>query len=251
MHKRRLNLLFLGFLFVCLAMITNAQATRTWVSGVGDDANPCSRTAPCKTFAGAISKTAASGEINCLDPAGYGAVTITKSMTINCTGTLGGILAAGTNGINVNSGTAVVSLRGLDINGAGTGLCGIKIIAAARVYVENTVIDGFTQAGIWIENAGDTQVLIKNATVKNNVGDGVYSVPKGSSDIFVVDSLLSGNGNGIRAEANATVRVSGSSIIFNGSGFSSKSEARIVSLQNNIVDGNGKNGTPTKTIILQ
>src|SRR3981189_3269586 len=72
----------------------HAQATRTWVSGVGDDANPCSRTAPCKTFAGAISKTAAGGEIDCLDPGGFGAVTITKSMTIDCTGVAGGILSA-------------------------------------------------------------------------------------------------------------------------------------------------------------
>src|ERR1700760_1054222 len=82
----------------------HAQAPRTWVSGVGDDVNPCSRTAPCKTFAGAISKTAAGGEINCLDPAGYGAVTITKAMTIDCTGTFGSILASGTNGVIVNAG---------------------------------------------------------------------------------------------------------------------------------------------------
>src|SRR5215471_9230923 len=79
-----------------------AQATRTWVSGVGDDANPCSRTAPCKTFAGAISKTAASGEINCLDPGGFGAVTITKSITISCEAGTAGVLVSGTNGINVN-----------------------------------------------------------------------------------------------------------------------------------------------------
>src|SRR5262245_48964588 len=64
-----------------------AQATRTWVSGVGDDVNPCSRTAPCKTFAGAISKTAAGGEISVLDPGGFGGVTITKSITINGEGT--------------------------------------------------------------------------------------------------------------------------------------------------------------------
>src|SRR5258705_3485893 len=80
----------------------NAQATRTWVSGVGDDANPCSRTAPCKTFAGAISKTADQGEIDCIDPGGFGAVTITKSITIDGAGTMGSILAAGTNGIIVN-----------------------------------------------------------------------------------------------------------------------------------------------------
>src|SRR5436853_966367 len=83
-----------------LAVPADAQATRTWVSGVGDDVNPCSRTAPCKTFAGAISKTAASGIINCLDPGGFGAVTITKSITIDCEETLGGLLAAGTNGVN-------------------------------------------------------------------------------------------------------------------------------------------------------
>ena len=88
----------------------NAQATRTWVSGVGDDVNPCSRTAPCKTFAGAISKTAAGGEINCLDPGGFGAVTITKSITIDCEGTQGSILAAGVNGVNVNGANIVVNL---------------------------------------------------------------------------------------------------------------------------------------------
>src|ERR1700748_2993293 len=92
------------FLFIVLgaASIASAQASRTWVSGVGDDANPCSRTAPCKTFPGAISKTAVSGEINCLDPGGFGTVTIVKSITIDCTGIEGGILSAGTNGININ-----------------------------------------------------------------------------------------------------------------------------------------------------
>ena len=81
------------------SILAQAQATRTWVSGVGDDVNPCSRTAPCKTFAGAISKTAAGGEINCLDPGGFGAVTITKSMTIDCKQVTGGILASLTTGI--------------------------------------------------------------------------------------------------------------------------------------------------------
>src|SRR5262249_10898802 len=102
-----------------------AQATRTWVSGVGDDVNPCSRTAPCKTFAGAISKTATGGEINCLDPGGFGAVTITKSLTISCpsTGTAS-VLAAGLfAGIIVNIGTAgaKVVLEGLDIDGVSLG----------------------------------------------------------------------------------------------------------------------------------
>src|SRR6476620_6789772 len=119
MIRLKACLAVLAFLVASLTIPSsaNAQATRTWVSGVGDDVNPCSRTAPCKTFAGAISKTAAGGEIDCLDPGGFGAVTITKSITIDCTGTLGSILAAGTNGVNINDsvtatpGTIIVTLR--------------------------------------------------------------------------------------------------------------------------------------------
>src|SRR5947209_7249065 len=110
--------IFLGFLTPLLASApAHAQASRTWVSGVGDDANPCSRTAPCKTFPGAISKTATGGEINCLDPGGFGVVTITKSITIKCQYTEGGVLVSGTNAIVVNAAaTDKVVLRGLDIN---------------------------------------------------------------------------------------------------------------------------------------
>ena len=125
---RRIALIALMTFFVpfLAAAPANAQATRTWVSGVGDDANPCSRTAPCKTFAGAISKTAAGGEINCLDSAGFGAVTIVKAMTIQCEGVIGGILASGQNGIIVNAGANdVVTLRGLDLLGI-NALTGIQ-----------------------------------------------------------------------------------------------------------------------------
>ena len=91
------------FMFA-FASLAQAQATRTWVSGVGDDANPCSRTAPCKTFAGAISKTANFGEIDALDPGGFGAVTITKSITIDGGGgQVASVLAAGTFGIQISA----------------------------------------------------------------------------------------------------------------------------------------------------
>src|SRR5690348_18253263 len=120
---RRIALLAaaVGLLLPFLASApAQAQATRTWVSGVGDDANPCSRTAPCKTFAGAISKTATGGEIDCLDPGGFGTVTVTKSITMDCGGGIGGqvgsILASGTNGINVNGAGVVVKVRNMTIN---------------------------------------------------------------------------------------------------------------------------------------
>ena len=134
MNKTRFTLKALTFLVVTLACASaaHAQATRTWVSGVGDDANPCSRTAPCKTFAGAISKTADGGEIDCVDPGGFGAVTITKTITIDGGGTFASILAAGTNGVNVNDSasgaqnTKIATLRNISINGAGTGVVGIN-----------------------------------------------------------------------------------------------------------------------------
>jgi len=113
---KRLVFILMILLVAGFATIANAQATRTWVSGVGDDANPCSRTAPCKTFASAFSKTATGGEIDALDPGGYGAITITKSITINGTGQIAGVLAAGTNGIVVNAlSTDRVILRDLSI----------------------------------------------------------------------------------------------------------------------------------------
>src|SRR5215217_9314545 len=120
-----------------LASPAYSQATRTWVSGVGDDANPCSRTAPCKTFAGAISKTAAGGEINVIDPGGFGAVTITKSITIDGGGTLASVLSVGTNGIVVNGAGVIVTLRNLSINGAGPGINGIRFVQGSALHVEN------------------------------------------------------------------------------------------------------------------
>jgi hypothetical protein len=157
-----------------------AQATRTWVSGVGDDANPCSRTAPCKTFAGAISKTAVGGEIDVLDPGGFGAVTITQSVTINADGVTGGVLVSGTNGITINAGsTGHVTLRGLDINGLSTGLNGVQVLSAASVRIELSRIYGFTLNGVDFEptNPG-ARLLVQSSEIYDNNGDGVAIAPQ-------------------------------------------------------------------------
>src|SRR5947207_8809791 len=143
-----LKVLTCALFILTLSSLAQAQATRTWVSGVGDDVNPCSRTAPCKTFAGAISKTADKGEIDCLDPGGFGTVTITKSITIDGTtgAGFGSILAAGTNGVNVNdSATAspnsiIVYLHNLSINGAGSGFDGIRFTSGKQLYVDSCTI---------------------------------------------------------------------------------------------------------------
>lgn len=159
------------FLFTSVA---RAQATRTWVSGVGDDANPCSRTAPCKTFAGAISKTAAGGEINVLDPGGFGAVTITKSITIDGAGTFASILSAGTNGINVNAAANdVVNLRNLSIDGAGTGLDGIHFTSGRTLNIQNVVIFNITGDGIEANLSGTGSLIVENVFISNCGGTGI------------------------------------------------------------------------------
>jgi Right handed beta helix region len=194
---------------VLFASLAHAQATRTWVSGVGDDANPCSRTAPCKTFAGAISKTAAGGEINCLDPGGFGAVTITKAITIDCLHTVGGVLAAGTNGVNVNAaaGDRIV-LRGLDINGVGSGLTGILFSSGGSLHVEDSVIYGM-QNGINI-GAG-SEIYIKNTYIRNNSNVGVYIAgPSGLVNAVIEKTTVENQAYGLVTAANTRVTTRGS-----------------------------------------
>lgn len=202
-----------GMLFAaCFAALpAHSQATRTWVSGVGNDADPCSRTAPCKTFAGAISKTATNGEINCLDPGGFGAVTITKSIIIDCDNTIGGVLAASTNGINVNvPSTAIVYLRGLDIQGAVTGLSGVNFVQAGVLHVEHCLIRGFNSgaaAGINFAPTGPSELYITDSFITDNgsgaTGAGVLLRPTGSAGVNAVLSRVGvlNNAQGVKIDS--------------------------------------------------
>jgi hypothetical protein len=194
-NSRRLAKFVPALALVALAVPSSAfgQATRTWVSGVGDDANPCSRTAPCKTFAGAISKTANGGEINCLDPGGFGGVTITKSLTIKCHYTEGGVLVSGTNAIVINAtATDKVTLRGLDINGIGTGaptsLTGIKVLSAKTVQIFDSEIYRF-QAGIAVvPTSANTRVVAVRNHIHDN-GVGVLDAPGSNAGINAITTL--------------------------------------------------------------
>jgi hypothetical protein len=174
--------------------MANAQATRTWVSGVGDDANPCTRTAPCKTFAGAISKTTAGGEIDALDPGGFGAVTITKAITIDGGGQVASVLVSGTNAIVIQAGPSdVVTLRNLRLNGIGTGINGIRFLGGRAIHIQNCYIFGFTSNGIDIVSTG--QANITDTIVSNNLG-GIRISTNGSSNMFAALERVQVNNNG-------------------------------------------------------
>lgn len=218
--------LFLSFFLIvtCSALWVapaEAQATRTWVSGVGDDANPCSRTAPCKTFAGAISKTAAGGEISTLDPGGFGAVTITKSISItNDNSGEAGILSSGTNGIIINGAGIVVHLRGLVIDGAGgsPGLNGIRILNAAQVDIQNCVVKNFNAGapngfGVDFQSSADTQLNISDTVFAANGGSpgggavSIYLTGSGNATATLTRVVAEGNVRGLRFETTTAATI--------------------------------------------
>jgi hypothetical protein len=261
----RMNVFGVGLLisaFVALsAAPAYAQATRTWVSGVGDDANPCSRTAPCKTFAGAISKTATSGEINCLDPGGFGALTITKSISIVCGQSgLGGVLVSGTNGFVVNApaGSRVV-LDGLDIEGLTTGLTGVLVNGQGTVIIRNCSIRNFAQNGVLLNGSGgNTRVLIQNSIITGNGAGptfgGVNVVGSSSSANFaevvtsLVDSNLAFNLQVDGTNGTASLTLAGSILTGTAPAINVIGGGAVISYGNNVVR-NG--GSPTQTLPLQ
>jgi hypothetical protein len=275
---RKMSLLILSTLMLLGSTLLSAQATRTWVSGVGDDANPCSRTAPCKTFAGAISKTAPGGEIDALDPGGFGALTITKSITLDGGGgQVASVLVAGTNGIVVAAGaTDVVIIRNLRLDGLlgngnpNAGLSGIKLLSAKALHIEHCTIFGFSQNGIDIESSTPAKIFVVDTFSTNNASAGLVSFSSGSTSTSIVgsrfednlygvfdgtngssssvidikDSDISGNGTGIVANTSVdTVHIADVSLFNNGNTYST-SGGSILSFGNNYNSGSGAPSGP-------
>ncbi len=262
--KSAISLVALFVLMMACNALAQAQATRTWVSGVGDDANPCSRTAPCKTFAGAISKTAAGGEISVLDPGGYGAVTITKAMTINGYGFISSIVAAGTNGIIVNAGVNdEIILKNISIQGIGTGLDGIRFLAGNQLTVENVQISGFAGDGIEASLAGSGKMYIKDTNITNCGGAGIkisstagfptatldnvrleglgngLEVGAGNNFVTAQRSTFVNSANGVVAAGPATINIENSTIAFNTTGVNASGAFSTIRIFSNGIYNNG------------
>jgi hypothetical protein len=242
--------------FLALGFSAHAQ-TRTWVSGVGDDANPCSRTLPCKTFAGALPKTADGGEIDCLDPGGFGTVIISQSITIDCSGTFAGVLASATaNGITISdlgTGPLNVVLRGLAINGAGTppGTFGISDLASGTLLIEQVRVFGFPGPGIGLQTlSGNVKVEIKDSTIHNNAGGGVLVQPFGgaTANVSLTRTGLHFNLFGVRAQDGSKVTAFQASATNNtNNGFLAVSAgvAAEINLINSVAANTGLNGVAT------
>jgi Right handed beta helix region len=230
---RRTFYFFVFFAFaICFCALTSqaqAQATRTWVSGTGDDANPCSRTAPCKTFAGAISKTADCGEIDALDPAGYGTITITKGIKIDGgggeAGQVASILASGVPGVTINNTSAACTmdvLRNLDINGIQSGTIGVNVVAGGTLGIQNVDIENFTQQCVNLKPSTAVGFNAYNSNFERCAGGGiVVQAASGTERAVIVDSKITkmtSTGIGVSAAGTARVSVFNTDISQNGGG---------------------------------
>jgi hypothetical protein len=239
-----------ALLATCLAAPAEAQtATRAWVSGKGTDASGCGApTDPCRSLQYVHdSIIEAGGEIDILDPAGYGAVTISKALSIinDGVGTAGVQAASGANAITINAGsTDLVYLRGLSIEGLGTGKNGIQLNSAGTFVVETCAIQHFSGSGINIQpSSGTTLISILNSVVSDNSSNGVYIYPQGSAAVAgtVSHAEISRNGIGRNGEglavrsdystayASSKITVSDTSSNYNGEdGYSATGGALVI-----------------------
>lgn len=245
-------LLVVSFM-LALTSAAHAQATRTWVSGVGDDLNPCSRTAPCKTFAGAISKTAKDGEISVLDPGGYGAVTITKSIYINGThgAGYGSIINSLVNGIIVNITDPLdvrkaVRLRALDINGVSNGINGVSILAANNVWIEDSVIDGntgngtTTGIGVRVATAASCNLFISDTVIHKNITGVRVTTTSGFAVANLRNVNIEGHTTGVEAAANGFVTIADSRIANNSTnGVVTSASGAQLNIRDSVLSNNG------------
>jgi hypothetical protein len=246
-YKFAFQIFVLVGLFFAFSAVADAQGLRTWISATGDDANPCSRALPCRTFAVTLSKTTMGGEISCTDAGSFNAVTITKSITIDCEDTQGVITASGINGIIINltdplDTAKTVRLRGLSINGFATGLIGVKVLAANKVVLEELVIDGFSQHGVSLQtSAGAVSFVMKETTIRNNVGNGVNTFLTGAATatISVDNSLLAFNGIGFNQGAATTSTIQSSGITNNTTGVQASGSTSILGVKDCAIANNG------------
>jgi hypothetical protein len=231
-----------------------AAAPRTWVSGVGNDADACTRTLPCKTFAGAIGRTDAGGVIGVLDPGGFGGVTITKAITIDAGGVFAGVLVGATSAINVNAPGKDVVLRGLTIDptapcSAPGSFHGIRFMAGRTLRVENTVIRGFSGAGVSAEAAAGGSVTVTGSELRDNCTAGLIArTTAGAVDATLSGSFLSHDRTGVLSGAHATVRIAHNTIVNQSVGLATENGGALVSAGDNRVGGNTVDGAPTATV---
>jgi Right handed beta helix region len=241
-----------------------AQAqTRVFVAAQGSDSNPCTFAAPCRTFQHAHDMVAAGGEIDVLDPAGYGSMTITKSLSIQGHGWASMSPPASGNAITISAGpTDTVFLRGLILEGFGTGNIGLLLNSSGILDFSDCVVRNFTIAGIGLAPSISNRSVIANSYISNTgsiAGTGIDVIPTSASSttLSVNNTVVASFGDGISAETTAVpsafvkITVSNSTIANNSTGLTSGGSGSVILVTRSILTGNGHalNVTPNGAAI--
>jgi hypothetical protein len=265
-RRRTVATLLLATALSCALLASTAPradaqgSVRTWVSGVGDDINPCSRTAPCKTLTGAAAKTASGGEINALDPSGFGVLTITKPLTVDLSGVHGNVSNLTQTGFKVQApADADVVIRGVAIHGgsapAGSpcaygGTAGVEVLSAGTVRIDDTTISN-QRTGVRVAaTASSPKVFLDDVDVSNacDFGVDVSAADPGAADVAIRDTTLAHAGTALRVADRGRATIHGSTIFANTLGFEAVGSGVIDSYADNRVFGNAADGTPTRTL---
>jgi hypothetical protein len=199
--KIALPLTLLVTVLVCsLPAAPTQTASRTFVAAQGSDSNPCTFSQPCRSFQAAYNVTAYGGEIDVLDPAGYGTLYVTGSISIQGHGYAGISVPSG-DGINISAGSNDrINLRGLLIDGVGTGTAGIQFGNGGSLNVQDCIIRNFATDGISFTPGGTSALFVSNTVVADNLArSGIVVSPTGSGTVTAVISRVDAdyNGNGI------------------------------------------------------
>jgi Right handed beta helix region len=181
------------------AVSAQAQSPRTFVSAAGSDSNPCSFAAPCRHFQAAVNATSPGGEVDALDPAGYGPITISQAITIEGQGWSYIAPPTGGNGITINAVSGNVAIHGVSLNGVGiTGMTfGIAFNSGSSLTVRDSVIQNFTKDGIHFQPAASSQLSVLNTLVSNNGSNGISIPPTGSGTTTGVLNHVDIENNGV------------------------------------------------------
>ena len=205
------------------AVSAQAQAPRTFVSAAGSDSNPCSFAAPCRHFQAAVNATSTGGEVDALDPAGYGPIIIGQSITIEGQGWSYIAPSPGGNGITINAVSGKVSIHGVSLNGVGIPgtTTGIQFNSGDTLNVQDSVIRDFGNVGIQVEpsSSNPTHIFVSNTQVSDNGGDGINFTTGGTGTTTGVIShveMANNVGNGLTV-TNASGPVSSINVTVSGS----------------------------------
>jgi hypothetical protein len=251
--------LITALLLILAASPAWAGSSRTFVSGSGSDSNPCSVSAPCRSFTAALTKTNPGGEIVVLTSAGYGPFTISKGVTITApAGVYAGISAASGDAITINAAAgASISLSGLTLNGLSSGSNGISVgTSNSQVTVSHCVIENFTLEGINDIGTG-TSLTVQDSTASFNGDNGVLvAPPSGMTNATLKNVTLNANGGGLAVFDGGVVDVTDSVADGNGNGFAAQASTTSVQLtivgsvaSNNLLNGIAAAGGPTSVSV--